>query len=112
SGVEVVGTDGVRLSRAAREGGGAFVALSGGVPVAALRLASAFVPERFRWRRGPFGEAAELEAVVVRVKVSSMGFSSQVEFPLPVANHEYRLALDPGLADRRGADRAPAGRRS
>lgn len=112
SGVAVVGTDGVRLSRAAREGGGAFVALSGGVPVAALRLASGFMPERFRWRRGPFGEAVELESVMVRVKVSTMGSSSQVEFSLPVVDHEHRLALDPWLADRRGADRAPAGRRS
>lgn len=96
---------GVRLSRAAREGGTALVALAETVPVAGLRLASRLLPERYRWRRGPFGEAAELESVTVRVRATGLGFSARAELSLTVAHHDLRLSLDPGQFDRRGARR-------
>lgn len=103
SGVEAVGTEAVRLARAAREGGSALVMLTAGVPVAALRLRSHIAPDGYRWRRGPFGEPAEVEAVQLQVQATAMGWSARTELVLPVARHDLRLSLDPGLADRRGA---------
>ena len=103
SGVEAVGTEAVRLARAAREGGSALVMLTAGVPVAALRLRSRIAPDGYRWRRGPFGEPAEVEAVRLQVQATAMGWSARTELVLSVARHDLRLSLDPGLADRRGA---------
>jgi hypothetical protein len=103
SGVEAVGVEAVRLSRAVREGGGAFVALSAGASIAALRLESRIAPEGYRWRCGVLGEPAEVESVMVEVRVWGMGLSARTEFRLPVVHHELRLSLEPGLVDRRGA---------
>lgn len=103
SGVGAVGAEAVRLSRAVREGGGAFVALMEGVPIAALRLESRIAPGGYRWRAGVFGEPVEVESAVVEVRVRGMGLSARVEFLLPVVGHELRLSLEPGVVDRRGA---------
>jgi hypothetical protein len=97
--------EGVRLGRAAREGGGAFVALSGSAPVSHVRARSAFDVAGFQWRRGPFGEPVMLEAVAVRAKVESMGLIRRVRFRLPVEHHDVRLSLEPLLVDRRGVGR-------
>ncbi len=105
SGVEVVGVEAVRLSRAVREGGGAFVALGAGASIAALRLESRIAPEGYRWRRGAFGEPAEVESVAVEVRVWGMGLSARAKFRMPVVHHELRLSLEPGLVDRRGVGR-------
>lgn len=94
--------EGVRLARAAREGGGAFVLLSGGGVSAPLRLSSRILPEGYRWRPGPFGSPAEVESALVRVQVNGLGVSAWAEFSLPVIQHEVRLSLEPGLVDRRG----------
>jgi RecA/RadA recombinase len=94
--------EGVRLGRAAREGGSAFVAVAESAPLSHLRARSSFEPAGFRWRRGPFGEPASLESVAVRVRLESMGLDRRVRFRLPVAQHDARLALEPGLVDRRG----------
>ncbi|HET9983762.1 MAG TPA: hypothetical protein VFQ38_09245, partial [Longimicrobiales bacterium] len=99
----------VRLSRAAREGGGALVAVAGGVPVAALRVASRIPADGYRWRWGPFGEPAEVLAVRVRAEVEGMGFRARADFELPVMGHEHRLSVESGLVDRRGAGRRPVG---
>lgn len=96
---------GVRLGRAAREGGAAFVALGGDAPVAHLRLASRIRPDDYRWVRGAFGEPAEVVAVTVRVRARSLGWSGEAEFRLPVLSHGQRLAPAPWLADRRGVKR-------
>jgi hypothetical protein len=108
----------VRLSRAAREGGSALVAVvaAGAVgasspsgapatPVAGLRLASRLLPDGIRWRAGPFGEPAEPAAVRVRVEATSLGLESRAEIMIPVVQHAFRLSMEPGLVDRRGADR-------
>ena len=105
SGVARLEETGVRLARAAREGGGAFVALSGAVPVAALRLSSRILPEGYRWRLGPHGEPVEVEAVMVRVMAAGLGVQARAEFKLSVMQHEVRLSLDPAAYDRRGAVR-------
>ncbi len=105
SGVEAVEAEAVRLSRAAREGGGALVAVTAGAPIAALRLRSRIRPEDYRWRRGPFGEPAEVESVRVEVRVWGMGLSKRADFVLAVVGHELRLSLEPELADRRRAGR-------
>ena len=101
---------GIRLSRAAREGGTALVTLSSAVPVASLRIASRLLPERYRWQPGPFGEAAEVERVTVRVRVSGLGLAARTDLSLAVVHHELRVSLDPGEYDRRGARRGARGR--
>jgi hypothetical protein len=97
--------EGVRLGRAARDGGVAFVAVAEGTPLSHLRARSSFDPTGFRWRRGPFGEPALLEAVAVRVRLESMGLDRRVRLRLPVEHHDVRLSLEPRLVDRRGAGR-------
>jgi hypothetical protein len=97
--------EGVRLGRAAREGGGAFVVLAESAPVSHLRARSAFDVAGFQWRRGPFGEPVSLEAVAVQVKLESMGLNRRARFRLPVEHHDVRLSLEPLLVDRRGVGR-------
>lgn len=94
--------EGVRLGRAAREGGAALVAVREGAPVSHLRVKSSFDATGFRWRRGPFGEPVALESVMVRARVESMGLDRRVRFRLPVEHHDLRLSLESGLVDRRG----------
>lgn len=96
---------GIRLSRAARDGGAALVALAEAVPVAALRMESRLLPERFQWGRGAFEERAEVEKATVRVRVTGLGLSARADIPLEVRHHELRLSLDPGQVDRRGTRR-------
>jgi hypothetical protein len=103
SGTEAERMEVVRLSRAAREGGGAFVLLGGGGVSAPLRLSSRILPEGYRWRPGIFGGPAEVESAVVRVEVNGLGLNTWTEFCLPVVQHEVRLSLEPGVVDRRGA---------
>ncbi len=99
----------VRLSRAAREGGSALVAVGAAVaaeaPVAALRLASWLLPEGVKWRPDPFGGPAEPAGVRFRVEATSLGLESRAEFTIPVVQHAFRLSMEPGLVDRRGAGR-------
>lgn len=97
--------EGVRLGRAAREGGAAFVAVAGSAPLSHLRIRTAFDPGGFRWREGPFGEPAALESVLVRARVESMGLDRRVRFRLSVEYHDVRLSLEPRLVDRRGVRR-------
>jgi hypothetical protein len=103
TGVDSLAAEGVRLSRAAREGGGAFVAVGDGAPVAAIRVTSRVTADGYRWRLDPFGEPAEAEAVRVEAAVSGLGWSGRTDFWLPVLGYERRLSLEPRLVDRRGA---------
>lgn len=93
---------GVRLSRRAREGGCAFVALAEAVPVAALRLTSRIPVDGYRWRLDPFGEPAEVEAVRVEVRVTGLGIGGSTRFWLGVTEYERRMSLESRLVDRRG----------
>ncbi len=97
--------EGVRLGRGAREGGAAFVAVSGGAPVSHLRMRSSLDAGGFEWRRGPFEEPVALESVAVRVRARSMGLNRKTLFRLPVEVHDVRLSLEPELVDRRGVRR-------
>jgi len=105
AGGEVGRVESLRLARAVREGGGAFVLLAGGVVSAPLRLVSRVLPGGYRWRPSPFGGVAEVESVRVRVEVEGLGSDAWTEFDLPVVQHEVRLSLEPCLVDRRGAGR-------
>lgn len=96
----------VRLSRAVREGGGAFVALSATSSVAHLRVTSRIAPDGYRWRLNPFGEPVEVTEVRVQVEAHALGWSGRTSVTLPVATHAYRTAVDPGLVDRRGAKKS------
>jgi hypothetical protein len=100
------GREGVRLSRAARAGGAAFVLAGGESPVTHLRVASRIQPEGYRWRRDPFGDPVEVTAVRIEVEASSLGWSGRTAFELPVRTHRARLSPESRLVDRRGARRS------
>jgi hypothetical protein len=93
----------VRLSRAVREGGGAFVALTATSSVAHLRVTSRIGPDGYRWRHDPFGDPVEVVEVRVQVEAQAMGWSGRTMVNLPVLTHAYRIAAEPTLVDRRGA---------
>jgi hypothetical protein len=103
AGAEPQGTEMVRLTRSAREGGTALIAMGSSASMASLRLTSKLV--RYRWRRTPFGDPAEAQDATVRVSARAVGWNAHVEFPLPVTHHELRLSLESELADRRGLPR-------
>lgn len=102
AGSEPAGTEMVRMSRAAREGGSAFVALTSHTSMASVRLTSRILPHSYVWRRSPFGDPAEACSASIRVRVQSLGWNRHAELRVPVVQHDVRCALEPGLRDRRG----------
>jgi hypothetical protein len=106
SGAEPQGTEMVRLSRAAREGGSAFVALTPHTSMASLRLTSKILPQSYRWRKSPFGDPAEARSAMMRVRAYSLGWNRETEFHVPIAPHDQRISLEPGIVDRRGVTRS------
>jgi hypothetical protein len=106
SGAELAAPQLSRLVRAAHEGGGAFVLVAGHSSMAALRLSASIAPAAYRWDRDPFGDPAEVRDVQLDIHVRALGWNAKARFPLPVQSHELRLALESGLADRRGLPRA------
>lgn len=105
SGSEPAGTEMVRLSRAAREGGAAFVALTSHTSMASIRLVSRIMPHSYVWQRSPFGDPAEACSATVKVRAQSLGWNRHTEFRVPIVQHELRTSLEPGLPDRRGIRR-------
>lgn len=103
AGTEPQGTETVRLTRAAREGGSALVSVGSAASMASLRLRSRLM--HYRWRRTPFGDPADVQDVTVRVGATAAGWSTHATFPIPVMHHELRLSLESALADRRGLPR-------
>ncbi|HET9441031.1 MAG TPA: hypothetical protein VFO52_12715 [Longimicrobiales bacterium] len=93
----------VRLSRAVREGGGAFVALADHSNVAHLQIASRIDPASYRWQRNPFGEPAHVTEVRVQVEAQAMGWGGRTQVVLPVTDFAQRTASAAELVDRRGA---------
>ncbi|HVS61359.1 MAG TPA: hypothetical protein VHE82_11765 [Gemmatimonadaceae bacterium] len=106
AGIEPEGTETVRLSRAAREGGSALVTLTSHASMASLRMTSQILRETYRWRKTPFGDPAEAQEVMIRVRARSLGWNRSADFPVPVVPYDLRAALEPGLADRRGVGSA------
>jgi hypothetical protein len=100
------GREAVRLSRAAKEGGGGFVALTEAATVAHLRVATKVPADGYAWRTNPFGEPVDVASAMVVVEASSLGWSGRTSFRLPVLTRRTRLALDPMLVDRRGVRRS------
>lgn len=103
TGAEPQGTETVRLTRAAREGGAALVSIGSAASMASLRLTSRLLC--YGWRRSPFGDPAEAQNVTIRVDARAVGWNAHVQFPIPVTHHELRLSLESELADRRGLPR-------
>jgi hypothetical protein len=93
----------VRLTRGARAGGGAFVAIVERAPVAQLRLRSRLPVDGFTWLRDAFGEPVAAQSVRVEVEATALGWSGRTSFGLDVLERELRAAAESGLADRRGA---------
>jgi len=97
------GGEAVRLGRAARVGGSAFVLVAAEAAVAHMRVRSQIRPQGYRWREGPFGEPVAVTSSVVEVAARSLGWSGRVEVELGVQEHAVRLSPEPRLVDRRGA---------
>ncbi|CAN5379901.1 hypothetical protein BH23GEM2_BH23GEM2_17540 [soil metagenome] len=112
AGVEPHPKETVRLSRAVREGGGAFVVLTSQTAMAHLRVVSRVVPKDYRWRENPFGDPALTDNVLVRVSAQSLGWTAATVVTIPVWHPAARMALDAGVVDRRGttAGRSRSGR--
>ena len=106
SGTDPQGQEVVRLTRAARDGGAAFVSLTNASAMSSLRVSSVLDPKGYQWRRTPFGEPAVADNVLVRVRARAMGWNAHTQFLVPILHHELRLTLEQGLPDRRGAHRA------
>jgi hypothetical protein len=102
TGAEPQGTETVRLSRAAHDGGGAFVALTTSAVTAALRVTSRVLPHSYEWHRGPFTDPAAARSATVDVRVRAPGWNESARVVLPVTPYDLRLSLDPKLVDRRG----------
>jgi hypothetical protein len=102
AGIEPEGTETVRLSRAAREGGGALVTLTSHASMASLRITSRILRETYRWKRTPFGDPAEAQEVMIRVRAQSLGWNRGADFPVMVVPYDLRMSLETGLRDRRG----------
>ncbi len=105
AGVEPQGTEAVRLSRAAHDGGGAFVVLTSSASLASLRVTSRLLPHGYQWRAGPFADPAAARAAVIDVRVRAPGWNESARISIPVTPYDLRLSLDPSLVDRRGVDR-------
>ena len=97
------GAAAVRLGRAAREGGSAFVLLGTEAGVAHMRVRTHIRPDGYRWRLNPFGEPVEPEAVEIELEASALGWSGRVQFTLPLQMYRQRTGPEQGLVDRRGA---------
>jgi hypothetical protein len=98
-------TPGIRLARAAREGGGALAVLATSAPLTHLRVRSSIPPDGYHWRADSFGEPAEVVAVTVEAGIEATGLHRGTRFTLPVCTHEVRMSLEPDLADRRNPSR-------
>lgn len=105
AGAEPEGTETVRLTRAVREGGGAFVALTRNASLANLRLTSRILPHSYQWVRGPFADPAAVREATVDVRVRALGWNRRARVVMPVTPYDLRLSLDPELVDRRGGGR-------
>jgi hypothetical protein len=111
AGADPEGTERVRLTRAARAGNCAFVALTASPSLATLRVSSRILPHSFRWARGPFADPAAPIDATVEIRVRTLGWNAHASVVLPVDPYELRLSLDPSLVDRRGTERAGGTRR-
>lgn len=101
-GTEPQGTETVRLTRAARDGGGALVAITELTSMAALRISSRMNVHGVRWRPGPFGDPAIPVDVRVDVRVRSLGWNARAELVLPIAVYDLRCVVESG-PDRRNS---------
>jgi hypothetical protein len=65
-------------------------------------MTSQILRETYRWRKTPFGDPAEAQEVMVRVRARSLGWNRSADFPVSVIPYDVRISLEAGLVDRRG----------
>jgi hypothetical protein len=102
TGVEPEGTENVRLSRAANDGGSAVVALTQSGSTSGLKITSRLAADEYVWARDPRGAPALVTSVGMHVRVSALGWNRRTRMALPVWHDVARCALDPAMPDRRG----------
>jgi len=107
TGAEPVGTEHVRLSRAAHDGGSAFVVVSSAATMAALKITSHIEPAAYRWERDPHGDPASVVSATLAVRVTSLGWNRRARLVVPVVAHRVPSALPVSLPDRRGIPVTP-----
>lgn len=94
-----------RLSAAAGEGGAAVILLDRGATlVGGVRGASSFTRDGIEWSRSEIGEPIEIRSVCVHARVSSLGWSRETTFTLPLWAPPARLCLDPNWLARKGKE--------
>ncbi|MDR0787819.1 MAG: hypothetical protein LBG44_08145 [Gemmatimonadota bacterium] len=98
----------LRLCRAAREGGAAFVEVSDNPHMAAVKIRAPVSPEQFQWSCNALGEPILVGRISLHVTVEAAGWNRKADVVLKVMSHEHSLFPDPGLADRRGVGRSRA----
>jgi hypothetical protein len=102
TGVEPEGTENVRLSRAANDGGSAVVALTQSGSTAGLKITSRLAVDEYVWACDPRGEPALVTLVGMHVRVSALGWNRRTRLALSVWHDVARCAFDPMMPDRRG----------
>src|SRR5437868_4388618 len=70
--------------------------------MASLRVTSKILRDTYRWHKTPFGDPAEAQEVMIRVRAFSLGWNRSADFPVPVVPYDLRIGLEAGLKDRRG----------
>jgi hypothetical protein len=65
-------------------------------------MTSQILRESYRWRKTPFGDPAEAQEVMIRVRARSLGWNRSADFPVMVVPYDLRMSLETGLVDRRG----------
>jgi hypothetical protein len=97
--------EGVRLTRAARAGGGALVLVTRAAPVAQLRVRTRLTVDGFAWQRDPFGDPVVASTVRVELEAKAPGWSGRTTLRLPVLERAPRAVVERWLGDRRGMKR-------
>lgn len=105
AGADIAGTETVRLSRAVREGGGAFVALTNSTATSSLQIRSRIHAGSYKWIESPMSDPAGVSFVTIDIRARALGWNKNTTLTIPVTRNELHLSLDPGLPDRRGAKR-------
>jgi hypothetical protein len=105
AGAQDTGSHTIRLAGAAHDGSAAAVALTERATAALIRITSRLMPAAYELRSNVHAEPAAMVRAAVRVHVRAPGWDKSATVHVDISQHDLRIALDPGLADRRGIAR-------
>lgn len=93
----------VRLSRSLKDQRGALVWVAEESSMAALRIETRLAAEQVRWMRNSLGEPIQIKGVTLSAHVHAPGWERTASISLGFDHFTPRIALEPGVPDRRGA---------